>query len=271
MDIFTEDDEEKQHVTLNKYLNTLKVFGVKVQKVNNKFVMQNTPFSMNFDLDDIKSINLFEKFQEVLPNGKTKQNLELLLKKIEARFDDNANKIYHSLKSTNNADFSFYYADIREQIERCEKVCQEAFKVNIRYLEKSKETNIICDAKQVIYDNKTAYLRVYKINDREYKDLLISNIISISQLPTQKGTLDTSPTVVYKIKGRLAKAYNLKENEYVQEILADGTMIIVNKNEPTDSLLKRLIRYDYECIIISPKAIRIKMIDMINAALKNYE
>ena len=271
MRIFMEDDEEKQHVILNKYLNTLKVFGIKVNKVNNKFVMKNSPFSLKFDLDDLKSVSFFQKFQEILPNGKTKHNLDMLLKMLESRFDDKTNLLFSKVNSTNNTDFSFYYSDIREQIEECEKICQEQFKVNIKYLDKNKEVNVYCNAKQVIYDNKNAYLRIYKINENEVSDILISNIVSINQLPTKKSNAEMSSTVVYKIKGRLAKAYNLKENEYVSEVLSDGSKIIINKDEPTEILLKRLIRYDYDCIIISPKSMRNKMIEMINDTLKNYE
>ena len=41
-----ETETEKQHVTLNKYLSTLKVFGMKIEKNNKKFEFQNLPFSI---------------------------------------------------------------------------------------------------------------------------------------------------------------------------------------------------------------------------------
>ena len=73
------DDEEKCTVTLNKFLNSLKVFGIKVKKVNGKYKMQNIPFSLKFSLDDLKSINILMKPKENLPKGKTKNNIEKLL------------------------------------------------------------------------------------------------------------------------------------------------------------------------------------------------
>ena len=271
MAIFTEDDEEKQHVMLNKFLNTLKVFGLKVQKVNNKFELINNPFPLKFEIDDIKSINIFEKFKQALPTSKIKQDLESLLNTIEIRFDDKANAILSSIKSTDKSDFSFYYTDFREQIEMCEKICQEGFKIKLIYKNKTNEITTICNAKQVIYDAKNAYLRIYKIQEKEIEDITITNIISIKQLPVQTNNIELTSTVIFKISGHLAKAYTLKENEYVSEILEDGSKIIVNKGEPTINLLKRLIRYDYDCVILSPKELRLRMVEMINATLKNYE
>ena len=78
-------------------------------------------------------------------------------------------------------------------------------------------------------------------------------------------------TIIYKIQGRLAKSYNLKENERLIEVKEDGSLIIANNNEPYDKLLKRLIRYDYCCVIERPKFIKERMMEMINDTLKNYE
>lgn len=78
-------------------------------------------------------------------------------------------------------------------------------------------------------------------------------------------------TVVYKLKNRLAKTYKIKENEYSDGYDESGNLIVINKNEPFDLLLNRLMRYMYNCEIISPKQLRDKMIEKINDTLKNYE
>lgn len=274
MQIFSEeygDDSKKQHVILNKYLNTLKVFGIKVKKSENKYVMQNSPFSLEFDLDDLKSVSLLEKFKEALPEGKTKNNINDFLNNLETRFNDNSRKTLKYINTTNNIDFSFYYKNMREQIEQCEKICQDAFKINVRYLQKGKEIFATGDPKEVIYDNKNAYLRVFKLSEREYADILITEIISIDRLPTQKSSYESPTSVLFKLKGRLAKTYKLKENEHIQNTEPDGSIIVVNKSEPHDKLLKRLMRYDINCIVLSPKNLKTKMKEMINNTLKNYE
>lgn len=258
MDIFTEHDKEKQHVILNKYLNTLKVFGIKVIKKNNKFVLTNNPLGINFGIDDIRAIKMLTHFMESLPDGKNKKILDDFIKTIKSRFDDKSNELLASMTSTTNADFSFYYSDMREQIEKCEKFCQEDNKIDIKYIIGGKTKTAICNAKQVIYDNKNAYLQIYDTSERQFEDILIPNILSLEQIHSQKNPVEIPYSVTYKIKGRLAKAYNLKENEYLQNTLEDGSKIIVNKNEPTDKLLKRLMRYCDDCVIISPQNLKTK-------------
>ncbi len=272
MKIFSDehnDDKKKRNVVLNKYLNTLKVYGIKVVKVKNKFVMQNGAFSLNFDINDVKSVSLLSKFAEAMPEGKNKTNLEKFLNSIESRFDAETNLLFSNYST--DTDFSFYYSNLREQIEKCEEACQDTFKINLKYKIDNEQTkNIICTPKQVIYNNKTAYLRIYNDAERTYKDIPIYNIINVKQLPSKINPIEMGTTVVFRIKGRLANAYTLKENEYIREILPDGSKIIVNKNEPFDTLLKRLLRYDYDCIIESPKVLREEMIKIINDTLNNY-
>ncbi len=271
MKIFTEDENDKEHVILNKYLNTLKVFGIKVKKENKKFVLLNNSFGLNFDINDVKSVNMFEQFAHILPNGKTKNNLEAFLNMIRSRFDDKTNELYTTINSTNNSDYSFYYSDLRGQIEKCERFCQENFNVDIKYLYKGKVCYAYAKAKQMIYDNKNAYLQIYKIKDQQLENILVPNILYLEQSNNVENSMEFLPTITYKITGRLAKAYNLKESEYVREVLDDGSKVIVNTSEPTDQILQRLIRYNTECVILSPKNLKSKMIDMINDTLKNYE
>ncbi len=271
MKIFTEDENDKEHVMLNKYLNTLRVFGIKVKKENKKFVLLNNSFGLNFDINDVKSVNMFEQFTKILPNGKTKNNIETFLCMIKSRFDDKTNELYTTINSTNNSDYSFYYSDLREQIEKCARFCQENFNIDIKYLNKGKVYSAYAKAKQMIYDNKNAYLQIYKIKDNQLENILIPNILYIEQSNNIENSMEILPTVTYKITGRLAKAYNLKDSEYVREVLDDGSKIIVNTNEPTDEILQRLMRYSTECVLLSPKNLKSKMIDMINDTLKNYE
>ncbi len=257
-------DEEKCTVTLNKFLNSLKVFGIKIKKVNGKYKMQNIPFSLKFSMDDLKSVNMLIKLKDNLPKGKTKNNIEDFIKNITRTFDDDTNRLFNEI--TLNKDYSFYYANVREQIEICEKFCEEKYKINIKYYKENHELSAFCIPQKVIYDNRSAYLRVLKIKENIYEDIPTTDIISAEQV----GKTEFS-TVVYKIKGRLAQAYILKDNEELQKVFPDGSKIIVNRNEPPNKLLKRLARYDFDCVIQSPKVLRDMMKELINDTLKNYE
>lgn len=273
MEIFAGDepDAEKQHVTLNKFLNTLKIFGIKLQKSNKKYSTQNLPFSVNFDLEDLKAISLFAQVAKNLPEGQTKTNLENLVTFLRTRFDDNAQIAFENINSHDNRDYSFYYSSLRAQIELCESYCNSNFKIALTYFDDGCEISTFCNAQQVIYDNKKAYLRIFKIAEQEIKDVDIANILEMKYLPSPKQEKEIAKTVVFRLKGHLADAYNLHEDERVIEFAKDGSILVVNNKEPVDSLLKRLMRYDSDCVIEGPKELRNKMKLMINKTLKNYE
>jgi len=78
-------------------------------------------------------------------------------------------------------------------------------------------------------------------------------------------------TVVFKVKNRLARSYKLKDGEYESGIEKDGSKVIVNKNEPLDKLISRLMRYSINCEVISPKTLRNEMLNRISNTLNNYE
>ena len=89
-------------------------------------------------------------------------------------------------------------------------------------------------------------------------------------MPVASSSASIPTTVVYKIKNRLAKNYKLRDWERLDKIDADGSQIIINKNEDLDLLLARIMRYGTECEICSPKFLREEMVEKINATLANY-
>lgn len=268
--IFKDDENlDKLPVVLNKYLNTLKVFGIKITKNKDKFETESIPFSHDFNLDDMKSVYILETLSKYIINNKVRKNIETLVAQLKIRLDENSLHIYNQLSL--NSDFGFYYTGLKKQIEICEKFCDEEFKISVKYLLNNKETEIICNPNQIIYKKNNVYLRVYKVKDNLVEDINLSNILEIKQLPVAKNKTEIQSTTTFKLKGRLANAYTLKENEVLNEVCADGSKIITNKNEPVDVLLRRLARYDHDCVIIRPKFLREKMKEFINNALDNYE
>ena len=76
---------------------------------------------------------------------------------------------------------------------------------------------------------------------------------------------------IYKLKNRLAKTYKVKENEYTDGRDEDGNLIIINKNEVPENLIRRLLRYSYNCEVISPKTFREEIQRAINEIISQYE
>ena len=240
IDIFIDDFNEDQttnniQVVLNKYLNTLKVFGLNVVKENNKFILKNGLYSIPFSNDDLISIGILTKLSENFPDKDISQNIQKLLQELNFRMDEShKNKLKNISKNYN---FSFFYSNLEEKIDYCKQICKENFVVVIIYLKNNEEVKCKCTSKEIIYEPEGAFLKVYDAISHENINIPITNILTISKQPQIANSTELTTTVVYKLKNRLAKTYKIKENEYSDGYDKDGNLTIINKNEPFDILL----------------------------------
>lgn len=240
------DGTSNTHVTLNKYLNTLKIFGIKVKKINGKYQMFSSPYKIKFDNNDMKSIAILKQACELLPEGKNKSGFYSFIRSLELRFD--------------------------EQVKQCEKYCQEKQKLEIIFnTDKGEEVNLICSPIEQIYQKRKVCLKVLGNSGSRIYEIPIENIKSIKQLPNVSSSQSLPTTIVFRIKNRLARNYKLRDWERLDKIEGDGSHVIVNKNEDLNNLLKRIMRYGTECEIISPKFMREEMIELINRTLAKYQ
>ena len=266
------DGTSNTHVTLNKYLNALKIFGIKVKKIKNKYHMLSPLDKITFNSEDIKCIEKLKEAADLLPNGSNKQNISAVIKNIEVRFDDATKEIVNFNDCTNNIDLGFLKYDMVDQIKLCEKYCQDKQKLEILYTDSSNNNmNIVCTPLETVYLKRQVCLKTIGNNGNRVYEIPIDSIKSIKQLPSAGITVNMPTTIVYRIKNRLAKNYRIREWEKLETVEADGSKIIINKNEDLNMLLKRLMRYSTECEVISPKFFKEEMINLINKTLSNYE
>ena len=258
-------------VTLNKYINTLKVFGIKIEKVHNKYEMLSSLYTMNFTLEDLKSISILTTMAKSFPDNDLVNKVEDFKKIIEKRMSNEDKISFNMLNSFSDYKVSFYYADIRQQIEKCEELCKEKRFIDIIYSKNGKEQHCKCVAKEVLYDSKNAYLKVHDSVKRQSLEIPINSILDISYRPNIANSVELNTTVVYKLKDRLAKIYKLKEQEHSEGYDEDGNLIVVNRNEPFEKLLSRLMKYSTSCELVSPKYLREDMLKLITDTISNYE
>lgn len=260
------------HVTLNKYLNAMKIFGIKVKKINHKYRMLSSLYKLKFSIDDLKSIKLLKESEDILPEGKGKINFQNFIRALEIRFDESAQSICQVENSTQNLDLEFSNAEITNQLKYCAKLCQDKQKLEIIFTNtKGEEINLLCSPLEQIYEKRKLCLKVLGSKGTRIYDIPTDSIKSIKQLPVSSSTQAIPTTVVYRIKNRLAKNYKIREWERVDKIEYDGSQVIVNKNEDLNLLLERLMRYGTQCSIISPKFLKEEMIEKINKTLENYQ
>ncbi len=266
------DGTSNTHVTLNKYINALRIFGIKIKKVKGKYRMLSPLYKMHFELNDVKSINLLKNACKALPDGKNKTECEKFIGALEIRYDENAQSLMQIEDNTDNLNLAFYHSEMVEQVKKCEQYCQDEQKLEIIYTDsKGDKINLLASPVEIIYQKRKIYLRVTGNNGSRIYDIPIENILSVNQIPSSVNRNLMPTTIVFRIKNRLAKNYRLRDWEKLQTVEADDSKIIVNKNEDFELLLCRLMRYGKDCEVISPKFIKEEMIDHINKTLSNYQ
>ena len=267
------DGSSNTHVTLNKYLNALKIFGIKVKKINNEYKILNSIQQLNFDKEDIKSLDIIKNAGNMILTGKNKKYFDKFINMIEIRIDSASNSLKETLEnSSNNNNYQLFHNDLIKQIHKYEQYCQDNKKLEITYINnKNEQINLVCSPVEIIYLKRNVCFKVLGNNGNRIYEIPIDSILNSKQLPALASSTSIPVTIVYKIKNRLALNYRIRDWERVETILNDGSKIIINKNEDLDFLIKRLMRYGKDCEIISPKFFKEEMIRAIDNTLSNYK
>lgn len=275
VEIFNDEIKEPSanniQVTLNKYINTLKVFGLKVEKEKSKYKLKSSIYKVPLNMADLKAISILANSIHNFQNPNLVQEVQNFLQQMELRMYNEDKNTLNSLITDNKYDFSFYYSELREQINKCEQICIDKHVINILYVYRGKQRQRKCVPKEVVYDCKNAYLKIYDTNKHTVHEIPINMILSIDVYPNKANGVELNSTTVYKLKNRLAKSYRLKEGEHSNGFDEDGNLIVINNTESSETLLPRLLRYTYNCEIISPKPMREEMLKLINEMMNNYD
>lgn len=268
-DDINEKSENNLQVVLNKVINAMKIFGIKVEKVKNKYELKNSLYTANYDVDDLKSISILIKAVENYPNKTIKKQADKILKLFTLRMSSDCLMKLNQLST--NYNFNFFYKPFKQQIEDCQELCKTELLFNIKYLYKGKEVQRQGIAKDVTFTAKTAYLQMYDTDNNLNFEIPIPNILDIKQQNSKNRKMIAPLHTTFYLKGRLAKTYKLKENEQLQEKeCTEDKISILSKTEPLDVLLPRLMRYQDNCVVKGPQYVREEMLKMINDTLEQY-
>lgn len=263
-----------------KYLSTLRLAGYKISKPcianNYTYNLIKAPIQMDLNEEELKalvSIDLFisNMHQQILQDAQHKimENISRYLD------DDQINHLFQlkkAKKTTDSANTKFLeYAPLMSKFEQ---YCIDDQKVTIQYKHPldENEIRITLEPKYLDYVSGDIYVCGYNPIIGERKLINIKYIIDIKQLPMKSSSNYILSPVIFKLKERLAKAYELHENEKISEIdSAAGSITITTYVDCKNMLMQRLLKYGELCEVIYPKAFREKMANELNNALKNYE
>lgn len=261
------------NVILNKYLNTLKIYGIKVKKIKNKYRLIKRPFSISLDDQEIYTVSLIKSALSFLSDGKIKDALQEFVDELENYYDFDTQRLSTIVATTRNYDLSFYFMKFKEQIAKCEKCCHDGNNIEIYYIDSdNKPANMIAVPQEVKYFDKTVCLNVYNAYTQQNFDIPIDTIKNMRRLLTSaEEPKKIYTTVVFKLKGDLVKRYKLREWEKVYSKEENGDILISNKGEDIQSLAIRLFKYNENCVVISPKYLSDRISKMVNKTLRNYD
>lgn len=253
-----------------KYINTLKLLGFKLSKINGKYVLERNFEKIDFNKTDLSIIKFIEKYSNNINMQTLKENIFNALSIVEKTFSDETleiiqNKNLKPYRSRKNAIIK------DENVKPFEKYCKDGQKLEIVYSDPSnKSTQKYKVAPLGIkYRNCRAVLVCYDCNAKEYKNFAIEYIIHAEQTP-QKNTKDYPSAVTFMLKNRLSRSYVLKDEEKILNEEKDY-IIVSNSKEDRDLLVKRLLRYYDQCEILYPKDLRKNMVSLIEDMEKIYE
>lgn len=254
-----------------KYLNTLKVFGFRIKKEKDKYVLLNSPYPFDFEENDLRAINLIEKINEILPEEKLKDEVCKFIQDLEKRFSDNTRILAHKLEKPNGVSFKFNYDKYNGKIKEYEKYCLDNQKLKIIYKKPNyPEISVILEPLELKYIGSEVYFSLYNPTSAQIIDLEFNSIIDLKQLPLKSNPTNLLSSVTFKLMDGLASNYKLHDEERLIQKNPDGSIIILSQKEDRERLLRRLMRYGDLCEIISPQAVRKDMQNLIKSTLKNY-
>src|SRR5574344_159781 len=251
-----------------KYLNTMKIFGLNFIKPKDKYILMNSPVTLDFTEQELSAIKIFESYAKSLPEKKLKNDISIFLQNLEKFFSQK------TLAIANKSSFMDFYFDEKfkkheKEIVQYEQNCADKLKLKIEYRLYNKTlTSILAEPKEISYKGTKVYLRIYNPISAKIQDLNFNNIIKVEQLPLKSNLTNIIMSVTYRLYGRLAKGYRLHDGERITN--TDGeNLTVINQVEDEEHLLRRLMRYGSLCEVISPKSVREEMRKLIEMSIKN--
>lgn len=247
--------------TFNKYLNTLRALGLKIDKLSDgKYHLLN--FFVQIELNQ-EEISAFKNFEANILKYGTNNNIHTLImlkNRILKYFDYKSQQQLNELLDRDlNTKMGFL-------VKQFEKICNDNQKIVIEY-----EGEILTiEPKDINSYNNIVYLNCLDLKSLKNKKLILKRITLLKQLPVKNSFSFTSNPVVYELSGRLAKIYKIKPNEKV--IFKHGQKLVIkSENEDYEFLARRLARYQDFCKILNPADFKEYFKNYIDKILKLYE
>lgn len=250
-----------------KYFNTLSVLGFKIKKDKNIYKLRNTFYRLQLTKDELAAVFQLISHIKKLHNKTLEQTItNILNKSLKYMDEDTQNQVENAIKE------SAQNIKSNNLAETLESLLYDNRFISIKYIKnKNTQDTITARLKEIIEKKDEIILVCHDKKSARNKKINAASIISITQTPNMADQNNfNNDSVVFRIYGRLAQVYKLKQGEKVLDFSA-GYKTILNKGEDKDIIIKRLLKYGENCKIVQPKIIQDEFLMMTNEILKNLE
>lgn len=248
--------------TVLKIINTLKTADISLSKQKNKYFISKLPWLMDFDTENLHALSKLGEFTASLGQKDLLEKYNsFLLNLFRYLPEDNLPELW----SLENKHLNKYRGFLN-LIKKLEQAKKNNCKIKITL---DKESCIL-DSFEIEYEEQDVFLSGYDVKAHENKSINIKKIKAIKQLPQKSSGVFFPSNVTFKIKGKLVKSYNLRENEKLIFFDKDH-LIISNKGEDKEKLLLRLMKYKNLCEIIGPESFKNDFVNILKTTLFSYK
>lgn len=255
-----------------KYLSTLKFAGINLVRKKCRYEVKNLPFKINFSDDNLEALAILNNVLETIPEKDLSEKISEFFYQLKMRYSLDFEKFEEKKKSVKqNLNITLPTKEQAKTMQEYEVYCQDKVRLQISYYGVNGEiVNSVFEPLEVKFEDKQVLLCAYCTKTNTFFELNSKQIIEIKQTPSNCSGKFFSGTTVFKLKGRLAKVYTLRNDEQIIGTDSDGNLMISNKKEAKDKLFLRLMRYADKCEVMTSKMDREFMKNLIDTALSNY-
>ena len=258
--------------TITKYINTLRQVGCDIPRANSQtnfqYQLVKNPFPIALQDDELLAANKLLMLLASQPDEVLHVNYYNVLKKVAWAIPGEVQ--IQMMFGNNGLLLSDSSSVEREQLTRFRELCKDAQVLEIGYaMDSGEEVKLRVEPSRVILSDNILYLVGMDRHNLRRVKLRLDAICDVRQLPFKVQHKVKLTSVVFAVKGRLAKTYRLFPGE-AQVSSEPGRLVIRAKTDDYQELLSRLMRYGYACEVVSPVYAREEMRERIARLLTLY-
>lgn len=251
-----------------KYIHTLKALGIDVIKNKDKYTVLNYPPYLDLTEKETEGFKLINKiaFPEKISRGAIHQFTSELEKHLTG---ETLERLYKNKILKEHIKYDKKYEELLENLES-----YLTNKYELKIFLKGNTVYTGCPT-DLYYDNNKIFYSLFSKKQGTKFDIDITKIKDIEILSDHNNDFDESKairtSITFLLKDRLARSYKLKDGEKIVAEKEDGSKVITNNHEPENILIKRLLRYEDLCELLSPIQTKAMMKKMLDNMIKLYE